>query len=67
MIGAGPHVSTFHLAGWMPELWPTLCAIIRPRAAHAGTSSAVDRKRNYFEAKTLCMALEGVESLLMEV
>ena len=33
----------------------------------AGTSLAVDRKRSYFEANTLCVALEGVESLLMEV
>ena len=67
MIGVGPHISTFQLAGWMPELWPTLCAIVRPRAAHADTSTAVDQKRSNFEAKTLCMALEGVESLMMEV
>ena len=64
MIGTGPHVSTFRLACSMPELWPTL---LRPRAAHADTSSILDRKRSGFEAKTLRMALKGVDSLLLEV
>ena len=67
MIGAGPHVSTFHLACSMPELWPTLCATVWPRAACADTSSTLDRKRSGFEAKTLRVALKGVESLLLEV
>ncbi len=67
MIGAGPHVSTFCLACSMPELWPTLCATVWPRAARADTSSTLDRKRSSFEAKTLRVALKGVESLLLEV
>ena len=67
MIGAGPHVSTFHLACSMPELWPTLCATVWPRAAHADTSLIFDRKRSGFEAKTLRVALKGVENLLLEV
>ena len=67
MIGAGPHVSTFHLACSMPELWPTLCATVWPRAARTDTLLTLDRKRSGFEAKTLCVALKGVESLLLEV
>ena len=51
----------------MPELWPTLCATVWQRAARADTSSTLDRKRSGFEAKTLCVALKGVESLLLEV
>ena len=51
----------------MPVLWPTLCATIWPRAARADTSSTLDRKRSGFEAKTLRVALKGVESLLLEV
>ena len=67
MIGAGPHVSTFCLVCLMLELWPTLCATVWPRAIRADTSSTLDRKRSGFEAKTLCVALKGVESLLLEV
>ena len=67
MIGAGPHVSTFRLACLMPQLWPTLCAMVWPRAAHADTSSTLDRKTSGFEAKTLRVTLKGVESLLLEV
>ena len=67
MIGAGPHVSTFRLACSMPELWLTLCATVRPRAARADTSWTIDRKRSGFEAKTLCVALKGIESLLLEM
>ena len=67
MIGTGPHVSTFSLACLMPELWPTLCAMVWPRAACADTLSTLDRKRSSFEAKTLRVALKGVESLLLEV
>ena len=66
MIGAGPHVSTFHLACSMPELWLTLCATVWPRAARADTSLTLDRKRG-FETKMLRVALKGVESLLLEV
>ena len=51
----------------MPELWPTLCATVWPRAARADISSTLDRKRSGFEAKTLHVALKGVESLLLEV
>ena len=67
MIGAGPHISTFRLVCSMPELWPTLCAMVWPRAARADTSSTLDRKRSGFEAKMLRVALKGVESLLLEV
>ena len=67
MIGAGPHVSTFRLACLMPKLWPTLCAMVQPGAACTGTSLTLDRKRSSFEAKTLHVALNGVESLLLEV
>ena len=66
MIGAGPHVSTFRLACSMSELWPTLRATVWQRAASADTST-LDRKRSGFEAKTLRVALKGVESLLLEV
>ena len=51
----------------MPELWPTLCAMVWPRAARADTLSTLDRKRSGFEAKPLHVALKGVESLLLEV
>ena len=44
-----------------------LCAMVWPRAARADTLSTLDRKRSGFEAKTLCVALKGVESLLLEV
>ena len=64
---AGPHVSTFRLACLMPELWLTLCATVWPRAARADTSSTLDRKGSGFEVKTLRVALQGVESLLLEV
>ena len=67
MIGTGPHVSTFRLAYSMPELWPILCATVWTRATCTDTSSTLDRKRNGFEAKTLRVALKGVESLLLEV
>ena len=67
MIGAGPHVSTFRLACLMPELWPTLRATVWPRAAHTDTLLTLDQKRSGFEAKTLRVALKGVESLLLEV
>ena len=67
MIGAGPHVSNFCLACSMPELRLTLCATVWPRAARTDTSSTLDRKESGFEAKTLCVALKGIESLLLEV
>ena len=67
MIGAGPHVSTFRLACSMPELWLTFCAMVWPRAARTDTSSTLDRKWSGFEAKTLRVALKGVESLLLKV
>ena len=67
MIGAGPHISTFHLACLIPELWPTLCATVWPRAARADTLSTLDRKRSSFEAKTLPVAFKGIESLPLEV
>ena len=67
MIGAGPHVSTFHLACSMPELWPTLCATVWPRATRTDTSLTLNQKWSGFEAKMLRVALKGVESLLLEV
>ena len=67
MIGAEPHVSIFRLPCLMPELWPTLCATVWPRAACTDTSLTLDQKRSSFEAKTLRVALKGVESLLLEV
>ena len=67
MIRAGPHISTFHLVCLTPELWPTLCATVWPRAAHADTSLTLDQKRSGFETKTLRVALKGVESLLLKV
>ena len=67
MIGAGPHISTFRLTCLMPELWPTLCAAVWPGAARTDTSSTLDQKRSSFEAKSLCVALKGIESLLLEV
>ena len=39
MIGAGPHISTFHLACSRPELWQTFHAAVRPTAARAGAST----------------------------
>ena len=42
-------------------------AAVRPRVACAGVSSILYQKRSGFEAKTLCMALKGVKSLLQEV
>ena len=69
MIGAGPHISTFLFSKLRPKLWLTFYAAVWPTAAHAGASSTLDRKRSSFEAKMLhmCVALEGVESLLLEV
>ena len=66
-IGAGPYISTFRLACLMPELWPTLCATVWPRAARADTSLTLDRKRSGFETKSLHVALKDIESLLLEV
>ena len=66
-IGAGPHVSTLCLVCLMSELWPTLCATVRPSAVHTSTSSSLDRKRSGSEAKMLHLTLKGVESLLLEV
>ena len=37
------------------------------RAPRANTSLTLDRKRSGFETKMLCVALKGVESLLLEV
>ena len=45
----------------MPELWPTLCATVWPRAARVDTSSTLDRKRSGFEAKSPRVALKGIE------
>ena len=42
-------------------------AAVRAVAARTGAPSTFNRKRSGFEAKTLCVALEGVESLLLEV
>ncbi len=61
-IGAGPDPSTFRLACLRPKLWLALCATVRSRAAHAATSSTLERKRSVFEAKTPHLALKGVES-----
>ena len=66
MIGAGPHISSIHLACSRPELWQTLHAAVWPTAAHA-CASTLDRKRSGSEAITLHVALEDVESLLLEV
>ena len=67
MIGAGPHVSTFCLTCLMPEQWPILCATVLRRATRTDTSSTLDQKRSAFEAKSLRVALKGIESLLLEV
>ena len=66
-IGAGPHVLTFHLAGSRPELWPTFYAPVQQTAAWAGASTTLNQKQSGFEAKTLCVVPEGVESLLLDV
>ena len=67
MIGEGPHVSTFRLACLMPELWPTLCTTVWPRAARTDTSSTLDRKRSGFEAKTLRVARKGIDKFRVSV
>ena len=66
MIGARPHISTFHLACSLPELWQTLRAAVRPTAARAGALT-LDQKRSGSEAIMLRVALEDVKSLLLEV
>ena len=66
-IGAGPHISTICLACLMSELWPTLCAMVWPGAACTDTSLTLDRKRSSLEVKTLHVAPQDVESLLLEV
>ena len=62
LIGGGPDPSTFLVARSMLELWSTLCATVRPRAARAATLSTLEQKRCTLEAKTPHLALEGVES-----
>ena len=66
-IGAGPDLSTFYLARSRPELCSIMCATVQSRAARAATLSTLERKRSSFEAKTPHLALEGVESSLLEV
>ena len=51
----------------MWELWSTLSATVQPRAARDAILSALEQKRSMFEAKTPHLALEGVESYLLEV
>ena len=64
--GAGPHISTFSLASSRPKLWLTFYTAVWPTAVHTGASSFPNQKSG-FEVKTLCVALEGVERLLLEV
>ena len=64
MIEAGPHVSTFRLVCSKPELWPTSCATVQSKEP---ALCRVYQKRNGFEAKTLPVALENDESLLLKV
>ena len=66
-IGAGPDLSTFCLACSRPELCSIMCVTVQSRAARTATSSTLERKRSSFEAKTPHLALEGVESSLLEV
>ena len=66
-IGAGPDVSIFRLARSRPELWSIMCATVRSRAARAAPWSSLERKQSSFEAKMPHLALEGVESSLLEV
>ena len=60
--GAGPDPSTFPVVCSTPELWLTLRATVQPRAARAATLSTLEQKWSTFEAKTPCLAMEGVES-----
>ena len=66
-IEAGPHVSILYLACSRPELWPTLCTAVQSKEPLALALCRVYRKRNGFEAKTLPLALESDESLLLKV
>ena len=72
MIGAGPHVSTFRFACLIRfdararAMADFASATVWLRAVRADTSSTLDRKRSGFEAKTLRVALKGVESLLLD-
>ena len=53
-----------------PELWLTLCTTVEQQTTCAGTLSTLDGKRNSFEVKMIiyvCVALEGVKRLLLEV
>ena len=50
-----------------PTVCSIMCATVQSRAARAATLSTVKRKRSSFEAKTPHLALEGVESSLLEV
>ena len=60
--GAGPDPSNFPVVRSMLELWSTLCAMVRPRAAHTTTLLTLEQKWSTFEAKMPHLALEGVES-----
>ena len=66
-IGAGPDLSTFCLACSRPELCSIMCVTVQSRAARTATLSTLERKRSSFEAKMPHLALEGVESSLLEV
>ena len=67
MIEAGPHVSILRLVCSRPELWPTLCTAVQSKEPLTPALCRVYRKRNGFEAKTLPVALESDESLLLKV
>ena len=50
-----------------PTVCSIMCATVQSKAARAATLSTLERKRSSFEAKTPHLALEGVESSLLEV
>ena len=66
-IEAGPYVSILYLVCLRPELWPTLCVAVQSKEPLEPSLCRVYQKRNGFEAKTLPVALESDESLLLKV
>ena len=56
-IGAGPHVSIFHVARSNAELWPLLCTEVCQNCVHNGASSAFDGKWSSLCPKTLRVSL----------
>ena len=46
-IGAGPHFLTFHLVCLRPELWPTLCVAVWPRATCTGALSTLWKEERF--------------------